>query len=93
MLAAIDRAGAEQGAAAIVLQGAGTTFATGPDLSAIDDTGAAPSLSDLCRRVELSPLPVVAALQGPVLGGGAELALAAHYRVASAGTRISGWPT
>lgn len=90
LLAAFDKASAED-ASAIVLQGAGATFAAGADLSEIDKADVAPTLSDLCNRIEASPLPVVAALHGTVLGGGAELALAAHYRVAEAGTRI-GFP-
>ena len=91
LLAALDRAFAEDGAVAILLQGEGPGFATGADLSEADGGADAPTMAALCARVEASPLPVVAALHGTVMGAGVELALAAHYRVADADTRI-GFP-
>ncbi|WP_335949822.1 enoyl-CoA hydratase-related protein [Salipiger bermudensis] len=91
LIAAFDRAADEEGAVAIVLYGEGATFASGAELSETDGTTDAPTMAELCARVEASRLPVVAALHGTVLGAGVELALAAHYRVADAETRI-GFP-
>ena len=68
-----------RGARAVVLCGAGRNFSAA---TSVDAEGGAPSLAELCRLVEDLPLPVVAALQGAVIGPGAELALAAHARVA-----------
>lgn len=75
-----------RGARAVVICGAGRNFSAA---TSVDAGGGAPSLSDLCRSVEEAPLPVVAALKGAVIGPGAELALAAHARVALADARIA----
>lgn len=78
-----------RGARAVVLCGAGRNFSAATSVDAgVDAGGGVPSLAELCRLVEDLPLPVVAALQGAVIGPGAELALAAHARVAQADTRI-----
>lgn len=70
---------------AIVLAAAGEVFSAAADIREAD---AAPSLAQVCDRIEASSRPVVAALQGLALAGGAELALAAHYRVATSAARI-----
>lgn len=75
-----------RGARAVVLCGAGRNFSAA---ASVDAGGGLPSLAELCRAVEEAPLPVVAALNGAVIGPGAELALAAHARVAQADTRIA----
>ena len=49
---------------------------------------AAPNLTDLCALIEEFPKPVVAALNGTTLGGGLELALVCHYRVAVAPAQL-----
>lgn len=75
--------------AGLVLVAAGRDSCTGP-VSAADapDDAAAPSLADLAALVENSPRPVVVALAGAVRGGGAALALAAHYRLAAGDLRL-----
>ncbi|WP_425102202.1 enoyl-CoA hydratase-related protein [Tropicibacter sp. S64] len=88
LMEAIDRAEEDDAADAIVLIGAGGTFPAGTDVTEYDRGLQEPFLRDLCDRVEYSEKPVVAALNGTVFGGGLELALAAHYRVAHAGTRF-----
>lgn len=70
----------------VVLAGSSATFSSAVSL---EPDRAVPSLADLCAAVETAPVPVIAALQGLVMGPGAELALAAHARVAAPGTRIA----
>ncbi|KAA9005619.1 enoyl-CoA hydratase/isomerase family protein [Histidinibacterium aquaticum] len=76
-------------AAIIVAEGEG--FSAGPDIREGGDGPGAPTLGELCRRIEDCPKPVVAAIHGHALGGGAALALAAHYRLAEPDARI-GFP-
>ena len=67
---------------AIVLAARGKNYMTGEDPDSREaGNGDAPALIDLAARVEASELPVIAALQGQVMGPGLELALAAHYRI------------
>ncbi|WP_137700015.1 enoyl-CoA hydratase-related protein [Marimonas lutisalis] len=73
---------------AIVITGQGRSFPAGPSLSEISSGNAAKGLGALCRRIETFPKPVVAALRGAVRDGGLALALAAHLRVAVAGTKL-----
>lgn len=75
-----------QGAGAIVLRGEGRCFAAAAPVD-VDD--AAPTLAEVCRAIDLAPVPVVAALHGAVIGAGADLALAAHARVAAEDCRLS----
>jgi 3-hydroxyacyl-CoA dehydrogenase len=67
---------------AIVLICAGRTFIAGADISEFGRVRTGPSLLDIERAVEDSPKPVVAAIHGTALGGGLELAMCTHYRVA-----------
>lgn len=71
---------------AIVITGAGPDFATGTGLS--DATSDAPELATLCDRIEASTRPVVAAIAGAALGGGLELLMSAHLRVARPSARL-----
>ena len=85
---ALETAEADADLRVILLEAEGPDFSIGTD---IGEGGAAqqpPSLSDLCDRVEASAKPVVAVLQGDALGGGFELALAAHYRLALEGAHV-----
>ena len=67
---------------AIVLMCAGRTFFAGADITEFGKPMAEPDLRGLQRIVEDSPKPVIAAIHGTALGGGLELALVAHFRVA-----------
>jgi len=76
---ALDRVAGDPMVRAVVLLAQGRFFSAGVDLR---DLAAADNLWRLCARIDGYDRPVVAALQGPALGAGAELALAAHYRLA-----------
>lgn len=81
---ALAQAQADPTVRAIVLACQGTTFVAGADLKEFDQPLMAPHLPDVLNTIENSPKPVIAALHGSVLGGGLELALACHLRVADA---------
>jgi 3-hydroxyacyl-CoA dehydrogenase len=68
---------------AIVLAGKGRTFIAGADITEFGKPPQEPSLLALIARYEASEKPIVAALHGTTLGGGLEVALGCHYRVAA----------
>ncbi len=84
-LTAPDRA-----ARAILIRGRGPWFVTGADIPTPDSRGA-PDLAALCRAIEGCAIPVAVLLDGPVVGPAAELALAAHLRLARPSARF-GFP-
>ena len=67
---------------AVVLICEGKTFIAGADISEFGKAPKGASLYDVQNAMENSPKPVVAAIHGTALGGGLEVALCAHYRVA-----------
>lgn len=67
---------------AIVIRGEGRGFCAGADITEFGKPRTALRLGELCLAIEASPKPVIAAIHGMALGGGMELALAAHYRIA-----------
>ena len=86
--AALDRAAADEAVDAIVLMGAGRTFIAGADIKVLQEIawgGGEPGTGfhDLLARIENSAKPVVMAIHGSALGGGLEVAMAGHYRVAA----------
>ena len=85
----MERAISDRAAEAIVLCGAGEGFCPGVDLSEYNSDLSEPWVAELCQQIEQSPKPVVAALHGATMGGGLELALAAHARVAHKATRLA----
>ncbi|WP_297512732.1 3-hydroxyacyl-CoA dehydrogenase NAD-binding domain-containing protein [uncultured Caulobacter sp.] len=79
---AFDAAIADPAVKAIVLICDGKTFIAGADITEFGKAMTGPSLQDVQNAIENSPKPVVAAIHGTALGGGLEVALVAHYRVA-----------
>jgi len=67
---------------AIVLVCVGRTFIAGADIREFGRPIVPPHLPDVIAQIEASNKPVVAAMHGTALGGGLEVALGCHYRVA-----------
>jgi 3-hydroxyacyl-CoA dehydrogenase len=83
LLDAVVAADADAGIGAIVIQGVGCHFVAGADIREFDAEPRSPLLNDVLLRIEAASKPVIAALHGSALGGGFELALACHYRIAA----------
>ena len=93
---AVSEAGRDRSVRAAVLTGGGHTFVSGGDLRELRDKNTPQDAErfsdlgwDLCRAMSDLPFPVVCALPGPAIGGGAELALACDMRVADVRAKIS----
>ncbi|TKT80963.1 3-hydroxyacyl-CoA dehydrogenase NAD-binding domain-containing protein [Aquamicrobium sp. LC103] len=80
----------DETASAIVITCAGRTFVSGADITEFGTPKQLqrPSLPDLCALLETISKPTVAAIHGTALGGGLELALACHYRVADKAAKV-----
>ena len=88
LVEALARARADAGTAAIVIVCAGRTFIAGADISEFGQPAREPTTLDVISAIESSEKPVIAAMHGTPLGGGLEVALACHVRVAAPGTRL-----
>jgi len=78
----VETAEANGAVKAIVIICGGRTFIAGADISEFGKPPAPPNLPGVLDRIENASKPVVAALHGTALGGGFEVALTAHYRIA-----------
>jgi len=76
------QAAADEAVKAVVLICDGRTFIAGADITEFGGAQKGASLFDVQDAMENSPKPVIAAIHGTALGGGLEVALCAHYRVA-----------
>ncbi|MGF7007658.1 3-hydroxyacyl-CoA dehydrogenase NAD-binding domain-containing protein [Aminobacter sp. BE322] len=82
LVKALDHATAVGTVAGVVITGAGRTFVGGADIKEFGKPPVEPTLPEVMRRIETSSKPVVAAVNGAALGGGCEIALACHGRIA-----------
>ena len=73
---------------ALLIISAGNLFSAGADLKEFDTGFLEPSLQELQAAIELAQIPVVAAIHGLALGGGLEVAMACHYRVAQKNAKL-----
>ncbi|WDZ79860.1 3-hydroxyacyl-CoA dehydrogenase NAD-binding domain-containing protein (plasmid) [Ensifer adhaerens] len=83
LMAALDHAAELSAIAGAVITGAGNTFIGGADIKEFGKPPVQPTLPDVIERIEAFGKPVVAAVNGAALGGGCEVALACHGRIAS----------
>src|SRR5262245_29327954 len=90
LLEAIDRAAPDDAVRSIVLTGAGEIFSGGADIREFGTAAAraSPTLHEVIAAVESCPKPVIAAINGLCLGGGFELSLGCHYRVARGDAKV-----
>ncbi len=87
LMSGIERAEAE-GAKAVLIYGEGRTFFAGADIREFGKPPKLPNLPEVCDRIEASPLLVVSAIHGTALGGGLEVALSTHYRIAVPSAKV-----
>jgi 3-hydroxyacyl-CoA dehydrogenase len=86
----LDAANADPAVKAIVVTGAGKAFSGGADINEFDTPKAlmSPNLLAVIKAIEYSDKPVVAAVNAVAMGGGLELALGCHYRIAAPGVTV-----
>jgi 3-hydroxyacyl-CoA dehydrogenase len=91
LLKALDKALFSRGIEGVVLTGSGSGFSAGADIGEFNTPKmqAPPTLQTLIAALEASTKPVIAAIHGTCMGGGLELALGCHYRVARADAQIA----
>jgi 3-hydroxyacyl-CoA dehydrogenase len=82
LVEAIEQAEADEGVKAVVIACEGQTFFAGADITEFGKPPIMPWLPQVVDRIEDCTKPVVAAIHGTALGGGLEVALGCHYRVA-----------
>lgn len=88
LFAAMDEIDGDAAIKAAIIIGAGRTFPAGADIREFGQKPQPPALYEVCTRIEETTKPVIAAIHGTALGGGLEISLGAHYRIADPKGRV-----
>ena len=88
LLAALDLAQTDPVVRAVLIHGRGRNFIGGADIREFGKPAQSPLLTEVCSAIEACNKPVIAAIHGAALGGGLEVAMAAHYRLAAADAKL-----
>jgi len=78
-----------EGARALVLTGNGTSFCSGADLDGVHSSQFRSALAEMLQALVAAPVPIVAAVNGPAIGAGTQLAIAADLRVVAPSARFA----
>src|SRR5690348_7241306 len=88
LMDALAEGGRDDAANALIVIGAGRTFIAGADIKEFGKPLAAPDLNAVIAGFEDNAKPTIAAIHGTALGGGLEVALGCHYRVAVSAAQV-----
>jgi len=85
---AVARAEQNPAVKVLLIMSSGQMFSAGADITEFDRPQGEPSFQHVQSKIESSPIPVVAAIHGLAVGGGLELAIACHYRLAHKNAKL-----